>query len=170
MPRWPHPSPSVRQPDTCEVGVPLPTHPLMLAAGSRNSPAVTRSRVDILLRMSGRDLHRDPARRAPHRSSCRRIRPWTQIRLGAGTPQLSPSAAHLHQPKRGPHELNHNTFPPRPPPDSMRWPFVAVKVVRPRIRCGRSTLTPTTVHRPKTTGWNETKTRNQPFTGDPQHR
>lgn len=64
-------------------------NPLMLAAGSRNSPAVTCYRVDILLRMSGRDpLTGHPARRAPHRSSCRRIRPCTQIRLGAGTPQL----------------------------------------------------------------------------------
>jgi len=35
--------------------VPLPMNPLMLAVGSRNSPAVTSYRVNILLRMSGRD-------------------------------------------------------------------------------------------------------------------
>ena len=42
----------------------LPMNPLMLAASSRNSPAATRSRVDILVRMSGRGLHR--ARHAGH--------------------------------------------------------------------------------------------------------
>jgi hypothetical protein len=35
-------------------------NPLMLAVGSRNSPAVTCYRVNILMRMSGRDLHRAP--------------------------------------------------------------------------------------------------------------
>jgi hypothetical protein len=35
--------------------VPLPMNPLMLAVGSRNSPAVTCYRVNILPRMSGRD-------------------------------------------------------------------------------------------------------------------
>jgi len=38
----------------------LPMNPLMLAVGSRNDPAVTCYRVNILTRMSGRDLHRDP--------------------------------------------------------------------------------------------------------------
>jgi hypothetical protein len=59
MPRWPRPTLSARQPKKCEVDVPLPTKPLMLAAGSRNSPAVTRSRLNILMRMSGRALHRE---------------------------------------------------------------------------------------------------------------
>ena len=39
--------------------MPFAHEPLMLAVGSRNSPAATRSRVDILTRMSGRGLHRE---------------------------------------------------------------------------------------------------------------
>jgi hypothetical protein len=66
-------------------------NPLMLAASSRNSPAATRSRLDILLRMSGRDPLTVPGRpgtpsviMSPDNRSC------TQIRLGAGTPTTRP--------------------------------------------------------------------------------
>ena len=49
----------------------LPTQQLMPAASSRSVPVATRCGVDFPERMSGRTL-RQPARRAPHQSSCRR--------------------------------------------------------------------------------------------------
>jgi hypothetical protein len=81
----------------------MPITPLMFAVGSRNSPAVTRYRVNILLRMSGRGLHREiPHAGHPIGHHVAGFLPCTQIRLGAGTPHL-PSAATHDQPKRGPH-------------------------------------------------------------------
>jgi hypothetical protein len=49
----------------------LPTNQLMPAVGSRKPPAATLRWVDAPKRMSGRTL-RQPVRRAPHPSSCRR--------------------------------------------------------------------------------------------------
>jgi hypothetical protein len=63
----------------------LPTIHLMPAAGSCYPPAATPSGVDAPERMSGRALS------SPHMSGTPSIimspdhRPWTQIRLGAGT-------------------------------------------------------------------------------------
>ena len=64
----------------------LPTNPLMPAASSRNSPAATSSRgVDLPQRLSDRTP--SAARNAGHpiHHHVAGPRPWTQIRLGAGT-------------------------------------------------------------------------------------
>jgi hypothetical protein len=73
----------------------LPTNQLMPAASSRKTPDTTA--VDVPKRMSGRTL-RQPAHRAPHPSSCRRTTaPWTQIRLGAGTPNAVSRTTSSHR-------------------------------------------------------------------------
>src|SRR5262245_26281913 len=63
----------------------LPIFQLMPAVGSPDLPVAT----PLLGGLPGKNERphpfRRPACRAPHQSSCRRIYPCTQIRLGAGT-------------------------------------------------------------------------------------
>jgi hypothetical protein len=63
----------------------LPTNQLMPAASSRNSPAATLYWVDLLQRLSGRTLLAAPHAGHPIDHHVAGHRPWTQIRLGAGT-------------------------------------------------------------------------------------
>jgi hypothetical protein len=71
----------------------LPIHPLMPAARSSHDPVAIALLVDFPERLSGRTL-RQPARRAPHPSSCRRTSSVDPDKAGRRHAQRSQSSVH----------------------------------------------------------------------------
>lgn len=118
----------------------LPMIHLMPAVGSRQDPDATPPGV----RRPGKNERPHPvgpACRAPHRSSCHRARrPWTQIRLGAGTrhhTRLLPDQNTGRRPRPEPH-----VFALVDPGSQHAADPRQHQGRSPSLRCGRSTLTP----------------------------
>ena len=114
----------------------LPIFQLMPAVGSRRSLSPPRCWVDFPERLSGRTPF--PARTSGTPSiimspdHC----PWTQIRLGAGTPNARLLHRHVLT-RRQRDDLNHNVFTSSArPPGSVRRILARLKVVRPRCAAG----------------------------------
>ena len=95
----------------------VPTNHLMPAASSLTRTVATRPRVDVPERLSGR-TPQQPARRAPHPHHVAGPRPWTQISLGAGTPNSGARTPHFTPPEAA-HDLKHHRVLVAPP-NSMR--------------------------------------------------
>jgi hypothetical protein len=97
------------------------------------------------------------------------FRPWTQIRLGAGTRDVTTLS--LAGGSRD--DLNHNVFRLVPANQSMRRILIGLKVVRPRCAAGappRPRLRSTAISHEAGTGPKQHETTNGRLYGGPQHR
>jgi len=165
--RWRRRSPKPRRsPPDRRYARALPTSPLMPAAGSRHRPAATPV-------LGGRPRKNEP----PH--------PLGSPQDGhpihhhvAGPSSVDPDKARRRHARRhvplreAPHGLNHHRFAPVPADRVCGGSFPASRFSS-SLRCGRSTSTPTAIHRlahgPER-GQTKEKTNGSTFTRGSQHR